>query len=102
MTEATITLTETETPSRSKGTGCVWIGTGAPTFASAKGRELATETGAEHDLHIKVTLRRASGRSTIERAAKRIVATGNPDDTVTIRLGSPQAYEATITGAQEA
>jgi hypothetical protein len=99
---AIITITETATPSRSKGRGWCYIQTGGENsrvFASAAGRTIEAEIGATIKSAIGVELRRKT-RTDKERAEIAIIVTGNEDDVVTISLGSPQSYDARITGAR--
>lgn len=87
-------LTQTDAPSRSKQAGPCWIGIDG-TYATPAGRQLACHIG--QTLTGKATLRRAS-RTTTDRDSWTVVVTGNPDDEVTVSLGSPQPVTATITG----
>lgn len=96
MTTATATITQTDSPSRSKMAGPCWIAA-AGTYASTKTREISAEIGAHIQVTAKVELRRVT-RSTVERNMWTVVVTGRPTDTVTVRLGSPQAVEARLTG----
>jgi hypothetical protein len=93
---ATVTITETDSPSRSKMAGPCWIKIGE-TYASTKPREIEAAPGATITAEGKVTLRRAT-RNTTDRQAWVLTVTGDQDDKVTLRLGSPQAVQAVVTG----
>lgn len=95
----TITITQTDIPSRSKQAGPCWIAVEG-TYASTTEKAIDIEVGAEIKVTGKVTLNRSTRVST-DRKTWTVRVTGDPADTVTCRLGSPQAVEAVITGVRE-
>jgi hypothetical protein len=97
---STITLTQTDSPSRSKMAGPCWIAIDG-TYATESGRNIEAEVGKTLTVAGKVNLRRSTKTDT-KRGSWTVVVTGDEADTVTVRLGSPQAVEATITGVREA
>lgn len=80
--------------------GPCWIAV-AGTYATTTGRELDLVRGTRVQVDAKVSLRRASGRSDVRRASWTAEVTGDPNDQVTVRLGSPQAVAACITGVRD-
>lgn len=98
---ATITITQTDSPSRSKMAGPCWIRIDDPeTYASTKARSITADAGAKITVSGKAMLRRAT-RDQTERKDWTLWVTGNPEDTVTLRVGHGQWVEAVITGASE-
>lgn len=103
-TAATLTLTLTETPSRSKAAGPCWAGvrrTGADryTFATTAGAEFTALPGDTLTLAAATKVRHAT-RTGSYRDDITVIVTGDPADTVTIRVGSAQYTAATLTGAR--
>ncbi len=97
---ATVTLTQTDAPSRSKQGGPCWIAIGS-VYATTAGKDLDAEVGDTITVTGKCSLRRASGKVDIRRDTWKVTVTGDPADTVTVTLGSPQAVTAVITGVRE-
>lgn len=96
MTMKTITLTETDRPSRSKQAGPCWVAIGS-TYASSSGKSIEAEEGEILEVTAKVTVRRAT-KNTTDRKSWRVQVTGNPDNVVHVKLGSPQPVSAEISG----
>ncbi len=93
-----VTIRQTDSPSWSKRAGPCWIGIegSAPVYAVTAVHTL--ETDAESVvLHGRVCLRRAT-RTTDDRESWTLRVTGDPADTVTLSLGSPQSVTAVVTG----
>jgi hypothetical protein len=99
-TTRTITITETGAPSRSKGRGWARIEGVEGSFASPGGRTVDTDEDTI-DVVIGVELRRGQ-RAVKEREVVTLVVTGDPADTATVSLGSPQSYDVTVSGARHA
>lgn len=94
MTSTTITLTETEKPSRSKGYGWARIGDRG---ATAAGREIAAKIGADLVVDLVAKIKRSTRTETLTERVT-VTVTGDPSDAVSLSIGSPQPYRATITG----
>lgn len=102
---ATVTIVQTDAPSRSKQAGPCWIAIEEPggdyLYAATTVRSVELPVGSTVTVAGKVTLRRAGGRPAVERKEWTLVVTGDPTDTVAVRLGSPQSVDATLTGVRE-
>lgn len=103
MTDSVITYQETDRPSRSKAAGPCWImiehpSSREPVYATATAQTLEVETGTTLRAYGKVHVHRKT-RDEVERADWRLTVTGNPDDTLTLKVGAPQSVTVTVTGA---
>ncbi len=94
----TLTITETEHPKGSKAGGRISIGT---IHAQPTPQEIPAAHG-----HVVIVTGNSSysppgAHGGVDYTYKtwKIRATGNPDDTVTLSIGSPQPVTATIAGA---
>jgi len=96
-----IKLTVTSTPSRSKQAGPCWIAAehgGDLVYAKVGGTPIDVEPGAELTVRGKATLRRASGRSDVDRERWTLVA--EEGATATLEVGSPQCVRVQVEGAR--
>lgn len=99
----TVTIRQTAEPSRSKMAGPCWIRIGTEhqtaTYAADLERTVEAPKGSTIVVEGKAVLRRASKpRGEEERGRWTLTVTGDPADTVTVSLGSPQRIEAVLTG----
>lgn len=104
---ATVTITTLETPSRSRQAGACWAGVGTGpgsyTFGTETGRTLDAAEGARLVLAASATLRMRDRRSEVCREKIDVIVTGNPEDTVGIRVGLGwQVVHARVTGVVRA
>lgn len=97
---STVAFRQTAAPSRSKQGGPCWIAIDG-TYAAETSREVEADVDAILSVTGKVTLRRATRTST-DRAEWKIRVTGDPTDSFSLSLGSPQSVAVEITGAVRA
>lgn len=95
-----MTITQVETSSRSKMRGPCWIAIGE-VYASTKPREIVAEVGDKITANGK-TILRAATRTDTQRQSWDLWVTGNPEDTVELRIGlGHQVVRAVVTGVSE-
>lgn len=103
---AEVTIQKIDEPSKSKKGGPCWLAIATSensglTFANDEPETVEADQGQTITVVGKAKLKKWSGEIDNHGTKKRLVVTGNPDDSVIVTVGGGQWVKAEVTGVQE-